>query len=227
MHLLLMAIAPVVIILFYIYFRDKYEKEPLSLLLKALFLGCLTVIPVIYMEGFLMEYIPLFNFSNRASAFYNAFVVAGFSEELFKFLAFYMLIWKSKEYDERFDGIVYAVFVSLGFAMIENIKYVYNYGETVALTRAFLAVPAHALFGVTMGYYFSLSKFSLNKFTKHTYFYYALIFPIILHGSYDFILMANEPLGMLVFIPFLIYLWKTGFKRIKVLSNESKFKSKK
>lgn len=222
-----MAIAPVVIILFYIYFRDKYEKEPLSLLLKALFLGGLTVIPVIYVEGFLMEYIPLFNFSSRASAFYNAFVVAGFSEELFKFLVFYMLIWKSKEYDERFDGIVYAVFVSLGFAMIENIKYVYNYGETVAITRAFLAVPAHALFGVTMGYYFSLSKFSLNKFTKHTYFYYALIFPIILHGSYDFILMANEPLGMLVFIPFLIYLWKTGFKRIKVLSNESKFKSKK
>ena len=226
MHLFLMAIAPVVIILFYIYFRDKYEKEPLSLLLKALFLGGLIVIPVIYTERFLNGFLPVFEFSNRAQAFFNAFVVAGFSEELFKFIAFYILIWKSKEYNERFDGIVYAVFVSLGFAMIENIKYVYNYGETVALSRAFLAVPAHALFGVTMGYYLSLSKFSLNKFTKRTYFSYALIFPIILHGSYDFILMANEPLGILVFIPFVIYLWKTGFKRMKVLSEESKFKNK-
>lgn len=221
-----MAIAPVVIILFYIYFRDKYEKEPLSLLLKALFLGGLIVIPVIYVEGFLMGFLPVFEFSNRAQAFFDAFVVAGFTEETFKFLVLYILIWKSKEYNERFDGIVYAVFVSLGFAMIENIKYVYNYGETVALSRAFLAVPAHALFGVTMGYYLSLSKFSLNKFTKRTYFSYALIFPIILHGSYDFILMANEPLGILVFIPFVIYLWKTGFKRMKVLSEESKFKNK-
>lgn len=226
MRLLLLAIAPVVIILFYIYFRDKYEKEPLGLLLKALFLGGLTVIPIIYTEEFLMEFLPAFEFSNRAHAFFEAFVIAGFSEEIFKFLAFYILIWKSKEYNEHFDGIVYAVFVSLGFALIENVKYVYNYGETVAITRAFLAVPAHALFGVTMGYYLSLSKFSLNKYTKQTYFIYALIFPIILHGSYDFILMANEPLGILIFIPFIIYLWKTGFKRIKVLSNESKFKTK-
>ncbi len=219
-----MAIAPVVIILFYIYFRDKYEKEPLGLLLKALTLGGLIVIPVIYLEDFLLGFTSLFESSNRVLSFYKAFVVAGFSEELFKFLAFYGLIWKAKDYNERIDGIVYAVFVSLGFAMIENIKYVYSYGESVALTRAFLAVPAHAFFGVTMGYYFSLSKFSLNKFTKQTYFYYALIFPIILHGSYDFILMANEPLGMLVFIPFIFYLWKTGFKKIKTLSDESKFK---
>jgi RsiW-degrading membrane proteinase PrsW (M82 family) len=90
--------------------------------------------------------------------------------------------------------------------------------------RAFLAVPAHALFGVTMGYYFSLSKFTTNKKAKSTLFVYALLFPTILHGSYDFILMANEPLGMLAFIPFIIYLWKSGFKRMKSLSDQSKYK---
>ncbi len=226
MLLLLMAIAPVAIILLYIYFRDKYEKEPLSLLFKALALGGIIVIPVIYLETFLNSFLPLFQPASRSYAFFNAFVVAAFSEELFKFIAFYILIWKSKEYNERFDGIVYAVFVSLGFAMIENIKYVYTFGESVALSRAFLAVPAHALFGVTMGYYFSLSKYSLKRSTKSTYFSYALIFPIILHGSYDFILMANDPLGFIVFIPFIIYLWKTGFKRINILSDESKFKTK-
>jgi RsiW-degrading membrane proteinase PrsW (M82 family) len=99
-----------------------------------------------------------------------------------------------------------------------------NYGMEVAYMRAILAVPAHALFGVTMGYYFSLSKFSTKASNKTTFFVYALLFPIILHGVYDFILMANEPLGMLAFIPFIIFLWRTGFKRMKALSDISRFK---
>ncbi|MCK5845971.1 MAG: PrsW family intramembrane metalloprotease [Bacteroidales bacterium] len=217
MNLILAAIAPVVIIALYIYFKDKYNKEPIAMLAKALVLGMLTVIPVLLLEGFLMEFISIFDFSTRLSAFYNAFVVAAFSEEIWKFIALYILIWKSKEFDESIDGIVYAVFVGLGFAMVENIMYVVNGGGSVALMRAFLAVPAHALFGVTMGYYFSLSKFAMDKASRNKYYRYAIISPIILHGVYDFILMANEPLGMLVFIPFIIYLWKTGFKRIKAL----------
>ena len=225
MQIILGASAPVLIILFYIYYRDKYEKEPILLLIKALVLGMLTVIPVIGLEKFLGSYLPYLEFSSRLHAFYHAFVVAGFSEELLKFIAFYFLIWKSKEYNERFDGIVYAVFVSLGFAWIENIKYLMSFGPEIALMRGVLSVPAHALFGVTMGYYFSLSKFSTRKQSKNIFFIYALVFPIILHGVYDFILMANEPLGMLVFIPFIIYLWITGFKRMKYLSNQSKFKT--
>ncbi len=224
MQILIGASAPVLIILFYIYYRDKYEKEPISLLIKALVLGMLTVIPVIGLEMLLRMFLPYFEFSNRAHAFYRAVIVAGFSEELLKFIAFYLLIWKSKEYNERFDGIVYAVFVSLGFAWIENIKYLISFGPEIALMRGVLSVPAHALFGVTMGYYFSLSKFSKSKSAKKIFFSYALIFPIVLHGAYDFILMANEPLGMLAFIPFIIYLWITGFKRMKYLSNQSKFK---
>ncbi len=225
MYLLFLAIAPVFIILFYIYFRDKYEKEPILLLVKALIFGMLTVIPAIIIERFLGAFLPYLEFSSRIHAFYHAFVVAAFSEEMLKFLVFYLLIWKSKEYNERFDGIVYAVFVSLGFAMIENIKYVMAYGENVAYMRAVLSVPGHALFGVSMGYYFSLSKFSLDRRRKQIFLIYAILFPIILHGSYDFILMANEPLGLLAFIPFMIYLWKTGFNRMHVLSEESRFKT--
>ena len=217
MHLVIAAIAPVVIIALYIYYRDKYDKEPFAMLAKALVFGMLTVIPVLIMEHFLMEFLPLFDFSTRLSAFYNAFVVAAFSEELWKFIALFYLIWKSKEFDERIDGIVYAVFVSLGFAAVENIMYVMEGGANVAAMRAVLAVPAHALFGVTMGYYYSLSKFATDKPTHKRYYAYAIIYPIIFHGVYDFILMADEPMGMLVFIPFIIYLWKSGFKKIKAL----------
>ncbi len=217
MYLIAAATAPVVIVALYIYFKDKYDKEPILMLIKALVLGMLIVLPVYVMETLLMKFMPILEFSSRLSAFYNAFVVAAFSEEIWKFIALFFLIWKSKEFDERIDGIVYAVFVSLGFAWVENIMYVMEGGMNVAMTRAFLSVPAHALFGVTMGYYFSLSKFTNSEPTRKRFFIYAIIFPIILHGVYDFILMANEPLGMIVFIPFIIYLWKVGFTRIKTL----------
>ena len=144
-------------------------------------------------------------------------------EEFFKFTALYLLIWKNREFNERFDGIVYAVFVSLGFALVENFMYVFTYGESAGYTRAFTAVPAHALFGVTMGYFFAQAKFRqtdrLLSFVK------ALIYPVILHGLYDFILMSQHPYLLIVFIPFIIYLWRAGFKKMKILSDGSRFRT--
>src|SRR5680860_1439985 len=109
MNLILLSLAPVFIILGYIYFRDKYEKEPIRLLLFALLAGAITVIPILFVEQFLSVFTNLF--SGLFSAAWNAFVVAAFSEELFKFIALYLLIWKSPEFNEKFDGIVYAVFI--------------------------------------------------------------------------------------------------------------------
>lgn len=214
MNLLVVALAPVFIILIYIYIRDKYNKEPLQLLLMAIFLGILITIPISYVEGFLSAlYIPA---TKTGSAFYRAFVVASFTEELFKYLALFLLIWRHKEFDEHFDGIVYAVFISLGFAAAENVLYVYSYGEQTAYLRAFTAVPAHAVFGITMGYYFSLAKFNSQNTTLNLV--KALAIPVLLHGIYDFIIMIEHPLILLTFIPFVIYLWVGGFKKMKTLS---------
>ncbi|MCD4709969.1 MAG: PrsW family intramembrane metalloprotease, partial [Bacteroidales bacterium] len=187
MAVLLASLAPVFIILFYVYFRDKYEKEPLGLLIKALLLGIVIVIPVIFVERLLMNLMP--SAGKVAEAAYHAFVVAGFTEELFKFLALYMLVWKSPSFNEKFDGIVYAVFVSLGFAGVENVMYVMDGGMQTALTRAITAVPAHAIFGVTMGYYLGIAH--MYKELKGKYLVRALLVPILLHGIYDFILMVE------------------------------------
>jgi len=222
MKLLLAAIAPIALILYYIYLRDKWEKEPLRKLFLAVLFGALTVIPILFVEMFLSGFLPVFDFSHRISAMYNAFVVAAFTEESLKFIALYLLIWKSKEFNEKFDGIVYAVFVSLGFAMVENIMYVTSNGMGNAITRAITAVPAHAIFGVVMGYHLSFAKFSL--FYKKRNMAYALLIPIGLHGVYDFILMSSEPMYFMVFIPYLYYLYKVGFKKIDELSNTSRFR---
>lgn len=221
MVLFLMALAPVVIIASYIYYRDKYEKEPIWLLIKALIAGGLTVIPILFVEEFLMVFIDLFDGILRPA--YNAFVVAAFSEELFKYLALMLLFWKSKEFNEKFDGIVYAVFISLGFAAVENILYVTDNGYSTGLIRAITAVPAHAIFGVTMGFYTGLAKFYKKERTQLLI--KSLALPILLHGIYDFVLMAGNKWLFIVFVAFVAYLYIIGLKRLKKLSDQSIYRT--
>lgn len=222
MNLLILATAPVIVILIYVYIRDKYEKEPLGLLLKALLAGALTTIPILLVGTWLSKYFVYF--SGLQAAAYNAFIVAALNEEFFKFAALFFLIWRHKEFDEKFDGIVYAVFVSLGFAWIENIMYVLQYGQDVAYSRAVTAVPMHAILGITMGYYFSMAKFFENR--KNINLILAIFMPVLLHGIYDFILMSQHEMYLLIFIPFVFYMWRSGFKKMKELSNDYPYKFK-
>uniref|UniRef100_UPI00321747CC PrsW family glutamic-type intramembrane protease n=1 Tax=uncultured Draconibacterium sp. TaxID=1573823 RepID=UPI00321747CC len=217
MNLLIVALAPVVIIAAYIYFRDKYEKEPIRLLIYALFAGGLTVIPVLFLELFLGTFTTLF--SGLSAAAWKAFVVAAFSEELWKFVALYILIWRSPEFNEKFDGIVYAVYVALGFAAVENVMYVMEGGISTGIMRAITAVPAHAVFGVTMGFYFGLAKFYPKQQAGLKL--KALGFPILLHGIYDFILFTGIEWLTIVFVGFVVYLYVSGHKRINELSRQS------
>jgi len=220
MAILLASLAPVFIILFYIYFRDKYDKEPLGLLIKSLVVGMLIVIPIVLVERLLVAIMP--PIGKVPAAAYNAFLVAGSTEEVFKFLALYLLVWKSPSFDEKFDGIVYAVFVSLGFAAVENVLYVLDGGYHTAIVRAITAVPAHALFGITMGYYLGIAR--MYSELRKEYLRKAILIPIVLHGIYDFILMVEVGWLLMLFIPYVIYLYVMGMKKIRILSNASVFK---
>jgi len=219
--LLLISIAPVLLIAFYINFRDKYEKEPPSVLLKALFAGVLIVLPVVIIEYILSLFSR--NLGGLAEAAYTAFIVAAFTEEGMKYLAFYIFFWKNRNFNEKFDGIVYAVFIALGFAAVENILYVITGGFGVGILRALTAVPAHALFGIMMGYYFGLARFSVEH--RPVYLVLAFILPYISHGLYDFMLMGKIELLLVAFIPAFIYFWINGFQKISKLSDASIFKT--
>jgi RsiW-degrading membrane proteinase PrsW (M82 family) len=220
MTILLASLAPVFVILFYIYFRDKYDREPIGLLIKALLLGIIIVIPVIFVERLLLYLMPPAGKVGEAA--YHAFVVAGTTEEVFKFLALYLLVWKSPSFNEKFDGIVYAVFVALGFAGVENVIYVLEGGMQTAITRALTAVPAHAIFGITMGYYLGIAR--MYKELRSNYLGRALLVPIILHGIYDFILMVEIGWLLLLFIPYVILLYVMAMKKMRLLSDSSIFK---
>ena len=222
MILFLSSIAPALIIMFIIYKQDTI-KEPISMLLKAFFGGVLSIIitlaialPLVELTGF----IP----SGFLQSFYDAFFCAAIPEEFAKWVIFYWLIKKAKDFDQYYDGILYAIFISMGFALVENVLYVMNSGMSVAIARAILAVPGHMLFAVPMGYYLSLAKFKEGK-DAAKYVKLSLAVPILLHGTYDFILMyysakteLNPALAgvlVLLFVAFDIYMWKLGVRKIK------------
>ncbi|MDA3893081.1 MAG: PrsW family glutamic-type intramembrane protease [Salinivirgaceae bacterium] len=220
-NLLLISVAPVFVILAYIYYRDKYEKEPLSLLLEGLLAGGVIVLPIVYFEQ-LIDPIG-YDFGQIPSAVWTAFMVAALVEEAFKFFAVYILIWRNPNFNERFDGIVYAVFVSLGFALVENVMYVFGNpdGLRVGLSRAITAVPAHAIFGIMMGYWLGFAKFIPSK--RVVYMISAFAYPFLFHGIYDFILMSRHKILLMLFAPFLVYMYIRGRKRMKQLDGKSIF----
>jgi RsiW-degrading membrane proteinase PrsW (M82 family) len=155
-------------------------------------------------------------------AAYSAFLVAGTTEEVFKFLALLLLIWRSRHFNEQFDGIVYAVFVSLGFAAVENILYVVSHGYSTAAVRALTAVPAHAIFGITMGYYMGIAH--RYKELRSSYLVRSLFVPILLHGIYDFILMLEMNFLLFLFLPYVVWLYISGDRKMKALSRVSVFR---
>jgi len=220
-NLLLISTAPILIILAYVYYRDKYEREPLNLLFEGLVAGGVIVLPVIYFEKIIDGFGA--NLSGLQNAAWTAFMVAALVEEGFKLFAVIVLIWKNPNFNEKFDGIVYAVFVSLGFALIENISYVFGNDNSmqVGITRAFTAVPAHAMFGVMMGYWLGKAKFVPSKRKK--YLLAAFIYPFLFHGFYDFILMSGKQILLILFIPFVIYMVYRSHRRMKNFEGETIF----
>jgi len=234
--LLALAILPVLVLGIYVYRQDRFKKEPFGMLLKAFLMGCLSTVPAIFLEQFLSSlYVPIADLLPPAfEGLYTGFVVAGCSEELCKLLMLSWAVWRSVHFDEYFDGIVYATFVSLGFAGLENVMYVFSsesYSAAIMTgsMRAILSVPGHFLFGVAMGYYFALAKFQPEH--RGVNLFKAFLFPMLLHGTFDALLMIPEAMGddngvitsvlFIFFIIFDIKLWKIGMRRLRHLQELS------
>lgn len=179
-----MAIAPSIAIGLFVYLKDKYEKEPVLLMVKCFFLGVLSIIPPIIIEN-AFQYVGISISEDVTITLVYAFLGVGLSEELSKFMMLRYGVYKKAAFNEPMDGIVYAVFISLGFATAENLLYVLNGGISVAILRMFTAVPAHGAFAILMGFYVGKAKFS---FHPKLYMFLGLIVAALVHGLYDFFL---------------------------------------
>ncbi|WP_040282242.1 PrsW family intramembrane metalloprotease [Psychroserpens damuponensis] len=189
MKLIALAIIPVFLIILYIYYKDKYDKEPKRLLLFSFLLGAIVsiIVTIILYYGFDII-LPLRDEFSVPQQFVKAFLVVGLTEEFSKYIIVRFYNQPKKAFDEPFDGIMYAVMVSMGFAATENVMYVLEGGYVTGILRAFTAVPAHATFGILMGYFMGKAKFSKNRILLNLL---GLLLAITFHGFYDFFLFID------------------------------------
>ncbi|AEB75020.1 PrsW family intramembrane metalloprotease [Clostridium botulinum] len=221
-RLVVIAVIPGIVFSLLVYLTDRYDKEPIKVLIKVFIMGALAVIPTVFVEKILFS---LFYFHGFSKVVFSSFIVAGLTEEFFKREVVMKTVFKKDVFNEKLDGIIYCIFSSLGFATIENIIYVvfkFSANYYVGLYRGIFSVPAHLLFGITMGYYMSLGKFSLKYKTQKTFMRKSLIVPTILHGIFDFILMAQKEFLAILFLPFVVYLWLMNLRKLNKYYLESK-----
>ena len=219
---LAIAIFPAIFFMIYIYRNDDKEKEPPLLLLKCIIGGLLSV-PIAIILEMIAEAVVIYLLENVVSATRVNYgiltaIFVGLIEEGAKFFFLYKFTWKDKAFNYRFDGIVYAVFVSLGFAALENVFYVFNYGTGVALQRALLTIPGHMSFAVYMGLYYGHAKVSEavnNPDAKALNLKAAYAFAVLLHTIFDATLMVESDIGLIIFFIFVIILDIVVYRTIR------------
>jgi RsiW-degrading membrane proteinase PrsW (M82 family) len=190
MFLLALAIAPGIAICLFIYYKDRYDREPKKYLAVSFLLGMLSTFPALlvqFLAGDVRE-----NATSHFIATYAffAYIIVALSEEGSKFLMLRLYAYPKKSFNEPFDGIVYAVMVAMGFATVENIEYVLHYGVQTGVIRFFLSVPAHASFAVLMGYYTGRAKF--NPRWSFWLMAKGLLIAVFFHGSFDFCIFLQD-----------------------------------
>lgn len=189
MPLILLSIAPALLIIVYIYYSDKYDKEPRHLLFICFLLGAVGSILIASVSHlFFSQVYPQLEEQIIWIQFCKAFLVIALVEEFSKYIFVRYFAQRHKAFDEPYDGIMYAIMVSMGFAVTENLAYAFQGGIDVALYRAFTAVPAHATFGIIMGYYMGKAKFSRYRVRYNLI---GLGLATFFHGIYDFFLIIE------------------------------------
>lgn len=219
-NLMALAIIPGLLIIIYVYGKDKVEKEPIGLIVKLLIFGAITTFIAAYAEAFLAALLPSYPAGTLQYALINSFCLAALCEETLKFLAIRIGAWNHPSFNYRFDGVVYGVSSAVGFAVAENIMYVAQYGLQTAIVRAFTAVPLHAFCGVFMGVFFSYARKAkiLGMGGSSKFFtLLSLLVPMMIHGIYDTFAFMRADVPLLVFV---VILYIAAITTIRRLSKE-------
>ena len=216
---ILAAVLPAVFLLRYVYQHDTVEKEPPGLLLQLLGLGVVSALCAGVIEALAQTVLDrLVDPASPAYVVILAFLVVALAEEGMKLFFLRRRTWREPAFNYRFDGIVYAVFVSLGFAAFENVQYVLRYGLSVALPRAVLAVPGHMSFAVVMGVFYSRARFCENRGDergcRHAL-WSGYLAAVSLHGFYDACAMIGSGVSTVLFLVFVIWMFRMAYRLVK------------
>ncbi|MMZ60657.1 Protease PrsW [compost metagenome] len=212
------AVAPGIALLTYFYLKDKYDAEPLHMVIKVFCLGFLIVLPVMIVQRGLSIWLG-------DGSFVYAFAISAGVEEALKWFVLFHMIYNHTEFDEPYDGILYAAAISLGFATVENVIFALASHATIStmLIRALLPVSGHAMFGVMMGYYLGRAKFSAG-WKSRKFLIYSLVLPLFWHGVYDWVLDNVTQYWLWYIVPLMAFLWYGGLGKMYRANNRSPFR---
>lgn len=222
--LVLAAVIPAAALLIWVYKADKLEKESGRLLLRLVIAGVLSSLIALVLERFFSWILGLT--VPQGTTTYNIilyFIIVAFAEEGSKYFMLWRRTWKNPEFNCLYDGVVYAVFVSLGFAIWENISYVLSYGFSTALIRAVTAIPGHACFGVFMGIFYAFARKNANAGLKTSSVIYrilCIIIPALIHGAYDYIATMQTTGSTWYFVIFIAVLFVISFILVGKMSKK-------
>ena len=221
------AVIPAIFLLVRVERADRLEKESPRLLMTLVISGIVATAIASLLERLGMAVLErLFPEQGMLYNILLFFGVVAFAEEGAKYVLLKWKTWRNPEFDCLFDGVVYGVFVSLGFALWENIGYVAMYGFSVALVRAVTAVPGHACFGVFMGAWYGMAKRcemagdpeGAARLRRS-----ALLIPALLHGFYDFAATDQSSVFGWLFLAFVIVMFVTAVRVVKRMSANDMF----
>lgn len=211
LSILILSILPVYLLNRYINSKDS-EKEPKELLKKLTKGGIYAALLTIIISLFLPLISPALDATrtevmNPVELLIYAFVGVALVEESCKYYFVHKYTYNNREFDYLFDMIVYATYVSLGFALLENLIYVITGGIYVGLLRAITAIPMHACTGVMMGHFLGEAKYNeINKKSAKKNKILALLVPILMHGAYDYSALSGHTLVFIILIITFIYI---------------------
>ena len=225
--LIVSAVVPAIFLMVKVYRSDRLDKESPALLGNLVVAGILSALIAMVLEWIGQAVLGAFVEENtRTYNIWLYFVVVAFSEEGAKYFMMNRRTWNSPEFNCQYDAVVYAVFVSLGFALWENLSYVMHYGFTTALVRAVTAIPGHACFGVFMGVFYVLSRGCsyLGEHGRSTFFrVLSVLCPALIHGAYDYIASTSSDSSQWYFIIFIAVLFVVAFLLVNKLSKNDRY----
>ena len=228
-HVILIAAAviPAIFLMIRVWRADRLESESPELLFRLVIAGVISALIALVSERILSFILD--STVEQTTLLYQAllyFVVVAVSEEGAKYFMLKRRTWRNPEFNCQYDGVVYAVFVSLGFALWENISYVLHYGFQTALVRAVTAIPGHACFGVFMGVFYGVAKRLENegktgasRLCRRV----GLLMSMLLHGAYDFIASMESDSGSWYFVGFVAVLFLVSFILVGRTAKKDKY----
>lgn len=206
------AVFPVIFLLYFVHKKDPHPEQ-MKFLMKIFGLGCLSAIPVLFCEMFYDRVLQIPDSYGSLALFWNTFLGIAFVEEIFKWIAMFAMSYRSKKFDETYDGIVYGAFSSMGFACIENLLYVVlGFSVVTGVLRAITAVPGHFCYGVIMGYFMSKARYNKeNGKSGIIYILLSILIPTALHALYDYLILDDTGLNILIWFVLIIAMFISCF----------------